>query len=478
MMSESHSPRVLVAIASYGEKNLGCLKQLIEKYRRMSLQVDIVVTSEAPKSIELGVDVIVGTPTKNPRSLPFAHKRLFAERADKYDLFVYTEDDIDVREESLREFVGITAALAPDEIAGFVRYEVGPDGMRYMPDIHGRFRWRPESVRRRGGYVVAEFTNEHAGFYVVTRDQLARALASGAFLSEPYEGRYEMLESAATDIYVNCGFRKVIAISHFEAFLVHHMPNRYVGQMGVPLTMVAEQIDTLLAIERGIHPSRCLCPVEPKVLESRWGKRYDERPSSELLSAIPADAHTVLSIGCGYGALEYELQDRGLAVTAFPLDSVVGAALERRRVEVIYGTLDECLERVRGRRFDCVLIPNLIHLLRDPLHVIAECGRLVNEHGALVLEGPNFERLPVLIKRTIGSGFYQYMRRFSESGVQVNRVNAVRQMVRRTGFRAISTRWARISAPVFPRGAVPPWLQRFVAETWVVEARRTDSVPS
>ena len=192
--------KMLVAIASFGEKNLDCLKRIIERYRAMALDVDVVVTAEAPKSVDLGVEVVAGTPTKNPHSLPFAHKKLFADNMDRYDLFVYTEDDIDVSEANIRAFVRLSKVLEPTEIAGFVRYEIGRDGTRSLPDVHGRFHWRPESVRRRAGYVIAEFTNEHAGFYILTKEQLRGAVASGAFLSRPYEGRYEMLESAATDV--------------------------------------------------------------------------------------------------------------------------------------------------------------------------------------------------------------------------------------------------------------------------------------
>ena len=180
--------KVLVVIASYGEKNLNCLRRVIERYRAMNLDVNVVVTAEAAKSVDLGVEVRVGTPTRHPHSLPFAHKQVFADNVDRYDLFVYTEDDIDVSEECLRAFVRVTRVLDPWELAGYIRYEVAADGERILPDVHGPFHWRPESVRRRGEFLTAQFTNQHAGFYVLTNDQLRRALASGAFLEKSVRG--------------------------------------------------------------------------------------------------------------------------------------------------------------------------------------------------------------------------------------------------------------------------------------------------
>jgi len=132
-----HRVRVLVVIASFGEKNLEFLRKIIRDYRSMAMDVHLVVISEAPKKLDPGVEVVVGLPGRNPWSLPFAHKRIFVENIDRYDLFVYSEDDIGVKEQSIRAFLQATADLEPDEIAGYVRYEIGKDGSLSLPDVHG-----------------------------------------------------------------------------------------------------------------------------------------------------------------------------------------------------------------------------------------------------------------------------------------------------------------------------------------------------
>ena len=104
-----HRVRVLVAIASFGEKNLEFLRKIICDYRSMAMDVHLVVNSEAPKNLDAGVRVIVGFPGRNPHSLPFAHKRIFVENIDRYDLFVYSEDDIGVKEQSIYAFLRATA---------------------------------------------------------------------------------------------------------------------------------------------------------------------------------------------------------------------------------------------------------------------------------------------------------------------------------------------------------------------------------
>ena len=113
--------RILVAIASYGTKNLKYLQALLTEYRRMPFEVDVVVLSNEPKELGEDVEVLVGLPTRNPRSLPFGHKALFAERAKDYDLFIYSEDDTLITERNIRAFLDAIGVLPAHEIAGFLR---------------------------------------------------------------------------------------------------------------------------------------------------------------------------------------------------------------------------------------------------------------------------------------------------------------------------------------------------------------------
>lgn len=465
--------RVLVAIASFGEKNLEFLRKIIRDYRSMNMDVQLVVNSDAPKQLEAGVKVIVGFPGRNPHSLPFAHKRIFAENIDRYDLFVYSEDDIGISERNIHEFLRATADLQQDEIAGYLRYEIGKDGTVSLPDVHGPFHWKPESVRRRGSYTVAEFTNEHAGFYILTQAQLRRAIASGEYVRVAYEGRYGMLETAATDPYTRCGFRKVICISALDKFLIHHMPNRYAGVLGIPLIAFNDQIQTLNDIHNGLHPATRLCDVEPKILQDNWSKSYYENPEEEVLNVVPRDATDILSVGCGWGALEITLQRRGHKVTVLPLDSIIGAAVSSHGMEVVNGTLAECSTLLQGKKFDCVLVSNILHLLRDPWAMLQEYGSLVSKGGHVVIVGYNFNFLPHLLKRRFGIGEYRKLCDFSQSGVHPAGITTINQELLSAGFQVEEIRWfgpyslehlSRLS-----RG-----LYQLLKRNWVVRARRVD----
>lgn len=116
--------KILVAIANHGTKNMGYLATLLNEYRSMPFDTDIVVLSNIPKDLGSDVEVILGCPTKDPWSLPFGHKEVFADRISDYDLFIYSEDDTLITERNIRAFLKAVEVLPKQEIPGFIRFEL------------------------------------------------------------------------------------------------------------------------------------------------------------------------------------------------------------------------------------------------------------------------------------------------------------------------------------------------------------------
>ena len=102
--SSNQFRKMLVAINNFGDGHADFVSRLIAGYKSMPFETDIIVLSDQPKSFVTQVEVRVGLPTKNPWSLPFGHKKVFADRLHDYDLFVYTEDDILVTIKTFRPF--------------------------------------------------------------------------------------------------------------------------------------------------------------------------------------------------------------------------------------------------------------------------------------------------------------------------------------------------------------------------------------
>lgn len=381
--------RILVVVASYGSANDRYLDRLLAEYKSMSFDTDIIVLSNIEKKLLPGIECQVGLPTKNPWSLPFAHKDLFAKHADSYDLFVYSEDDILITEKNIRALIDVTAVLRDDEVAGFLRIEKSGNGEESYPDVHGCFHWDPRSTRSRGGYTLGYFTNEHAACYVLSRAQLKKAIASGGFLVEPHQEKYDLLCTAATDPYTQCGLTKLIPVSDLANFTVHHMSNKYAGKVGILDLEMKRQVEELTRLYLDRKDLTPLFNTETKLPLASYSKDYYEPVAPEIVSAVPLTARKVLSIGCGWGATERLLVDRGVRVVAIPLDPVVSASAAIHGIEMIDGGLDGLTETDDDEPFDCVLCLNVLHLVREPVQLLSRLQNFLSTDSSIIIQSPN-----------------------------------------------------------------------------------------
>lgn len=443
--------QVLVVIANYGTKNDPYLAKVLEGYRAMAHSVKLIVLCSQPKDLGPDVEVVVQPPTAHPWTFPFPHKQMFADRLEEFDLFIYSEDDMPVTQRNLDAFLAVTRVLPADEIAGFIRSETDTNGEAYCPEAHGEFHWDPASVRVREHYTFASFTNDHAAAYVLTRDQLKRAIASGGFLVPPHEGRYDLLVSAATDPYTQCGMKKVVCISHIDDFVLPHLPNKYIGKLGLKMSEMKLHIAALMEIARGARPAAALIPGETKLPLAMWSKDFYEPASGELLSAVPRSAMRILSVGCGWGALEEALQAHGARVTAVPLNSVIAASAESRGVETVCGNLQSAREALQGRTFDCLIVANLAHLAADPSHMLSSFRELVRAGGHVIVSAPNFASLPVRARRLQRRAGYSSLGNYEKTGVHATTRGDVAAWFRSAGIRSGKTAWLRKKLAAGPR---------------------------
>jgi SAM-dependent methyltransferase len=451
--------KALVAIASYGSNNDRYLRQLVEEYRSMSFPVDIVVVSNATKDLGPDVEVlVVDLRNKDPWSLPFAHKQIFAERINRYDLFVYSEDDTLVTERNLRAFLEASAVLPDNEIPGFLRFEKSPGGAMNLPEIHGHFHWDPQSVRERNEDTFAFFTNEHAACYVLTRNQLQKAVESGGYLVEAHNDKYDLLCTCATDPYTQCGMKKFICISRVDEFLIHHLPNKYVcTSFGIGEAEFRKQLDRLMHIGSNGCGSKTLFPTETKLPASAFSKSYYEAVRSDLLEAIPAKTQRVLSVGCGTGAIEATLKRQGKQVVAVALDPVIPSEAINENVELVIGSLEESRQKLGNLKFDCLLLSNILHLIPDPQRLLQDFAEVLCRDATVVVLTPNLAGAAVLWKRFRGDARVKGIGNYETSGVHLTSPLKVRNWLSKAGM----TQDKRIDI-------LPPQRQKFERVAWGV----------
>lgn len=428
--------KILIAIAHYGDRTRQFIDRVMDEYRAMTHDVRFVVLSNIPKDFGPGVEVLVGLPAKDPWSLPFTHKQFFADRVNDFDAFIYSEDDILVTQRNVDAFMEVTPHLAEDEIAGFMRIEKYADGSPSYDMVHSYYRWDPTSVRERGGELFARFTNEHAAVYILTRDHLKRAIDSGGFLVEPYQYRYDLLCTAATDPYTSCGMTKLICLTRLGDFEVHHIPNKYIGTFGIDADEMQTQIATLKTLAHGSTNGqvRPLFEVETRMPKAIGSKTLHVVVDTALVDRIPDAAEDVLVVGCGGGRTEALMIERGKKVTALPVDPVTGASARYRGVDVIDGSLDQAIEQLAGRRFDCIVFPDVLQLTLQPVELLRRFKPLLNEKGVVIASSPNLGGLNLQWRRLRGEKGYRDMHAFDRVGVQAASRRVMARWLRDAGL--------------------------------------------
>ena len=102
-----------------------------------------------------------------------------------------------------------------------------------------------------------------------------------------------------------------------------------------------------------------------------------------------AASRAILEIGCGDGALLARLAREGASVVGVDLEeTAIELASRTFRQRGLQGEFFTDLKAVEGRRFDTVVLAEVIEHLHDPEGMLARVVGLLSPHGRLVLTTP------------------------------------------------------------------------------------------
>ena len=178
-----------------------------------TIEIALVTTGDQHLVAELPPSLFTHVPTNaDPRCLGFVCHELMRENAERFDDFVYLEDDLEITDplflDKLRWFnatFGNSTLLQPNrfELASDLQVmKMYVDGNTTHPEIPAlhqditlRTRLRAEAFGR--SYLFKRVSNVHSGCFFLNAAQLARMAASPRF-GKPNADFFGPLESAAT----------------------------------------------------------------------------------------------------------------------------------------------------------------------------------------------------------------------------------------------------------------------------------------
>jgi 2-polyprenyl-3-methyl-5-hydroxy-6-metoxy-1,4-benzoquinol methylase len=168
----------------------------------------------------------------------------------------------------------------------------------------------------------------------------------------------------------------------------------------------------------------------------------------DLLPYVPLDAHSLLELGCGEGALGALVKQRQKCrVAGIELDPDAAAVARKRLDDVYTGDARHIIE-ILDQRFDCIVASELIEHVDDPWSLLAELRHATAPGGTLVMSIPNIANAAVIGDLLHG--------RFDYSYIGLLCVGHLRFFTRRSIEELLDIAGWRVDAIVPQRAAVTP----------------------
>jgi 2-polyprenyl-3-methyl-5-hydroxy-6-metoxy-1,4-benzoquinol methylase len=152
----------------------------------------------------------------------------------------------------------------------------------------------------------------------------------------------------------------------------------------------------------------------------------------------------VLEIGCGEGLLAAELQKNGNRVTG--VDAMPGVQAGSALEQYFSADLDQgmrpVVDALKGKRFDRVLLLDILEHLKSPETLLRDCHEVVNPDGIVIVSLPNVANITVRLKLLLGQFKYadrgildsRHMRFFTRT--------TARRLLESNGFEVLTQKMA------------------------------------
>ena len=224
--------KILTTLASYSGNSNPYIKEVIGELNQVS---DVVVFSPEKINID-GVKTELRDKSL-AHSLVFEPRQYILDHLDEYDYFLYNEDDILIKKESLLYAIEVNEKLIEDNIqnnVNFLRYELD-NGVEEFVDlapynsVHTGGNGISDIIRRAykifGEYYFTPW-NLHSGNFLLSRRQIQTLEYNNVFPTEAKATYCGILESGASGFKNN--LRLLTPVAGYKRLMVHHMSNKYI----------------------------------------------------------------------------------------------------------------------------------------------------------------------------------------------------------------------------------------------------------
>ena len=125
-------------------------------------------------------------------------------------------------------------------------------------------------------------------------------------------------------------------------------------------------------------------------------QRWQRPEPADLLPFVPAEARSVLHVGCGDGGLGARIKEQQRCrVVGVEIDRNAASAAKRRLDDVYTGDIGEVVG-ILHEKFDCIVTSGVLENILDPWSLLADLRRLASAGGVFVAAIPNVANAEVI----------------------------------------------------------------------------------
>ena len=160
--------------------------------------------------------------------------------------------------------------------------------------------------------------------------------------------------------------------------------------------------------------------------------------SHDYARRMAGSDHTILDVGCGHGYFAAELKKCGNRVTG--IDRLAHPERQESFDEYLPADLDAGLPadpHLQARKFDRVLLLDVLEHVRKPGRVLTECRHLLKSGGAVVVSLPNVANIVIRLQLLFGRFEYAERGILDRTHLRFFTRSSARRVLRETGYRIV-----------------------------------------
>lgn len=238
---------------------------------------------------------------------------------------------------------------------------------------------------------------------------------------------------------------EIIIKLHHQKFTIAEVPiPTYYGSEICYVNGLKYARDVFRAVRRYKRTLRSVtrCPEFAEYFVNYSVKR-SKYSSHHYAQSIVGRNQEVLDLGCGDGDFAAELKKNGNRVTGVDLlpQPANRAAFERYFSYDLENGLSEFVHNLEGQRFSRVVALDVLHHLRFPNRLLAECRAILDAQGQMIVSVPNIANITVRLALLFGRFNYTERGILDHAHVRFFTRKTARRLLRENGYEILQERY-------------------------------------